>query len=39
MKAKQLEGSIARKYENTITFIERNQRRVSQNGQSGRRED
>jgi hypothetical protein len=33
MKAKQLEGSITRKYENTITFIERNQRRPSQNGQ------
>jgi hypothetical protein len=35
MKAKQLESSIARKYENTITFIEQNQRWVSQNGQPG----
>jgi hypothetical protein len=35
MKAKQLEGSVARKYENTITFIERNRRLVAQSGQPG----
>ena len=36
MKAKQLEGSIIRKYDNSITFIERNQRGVSRNGQFGK---
>jgi len=33
MKTKQLEASIARKYENTIMFIERNQRQMSESGQ------
>jgi len=35
MKANQIESSIARKYENTITFIERNRRFVVQAGQPG----
>ncbi len=33
MKTRQLEASIVRKYENAITFIDRNQRCVSQGGQ------
>lgn len=35
MRANQVENSIARKYENTITFVERNQRSVSPSGQPG----
>jgi len=35
MKQKQPDRSIARKYENTIAFIERNQRLIAQTGQHG----